>query len=169
MMQSANPGAAVYFTVDGTLPTTGSFLYSAPLMVTSNVTLTASAFASGFNNSFAATAQFAIQPLLFTGPGTVANDQFVLPLLGVSNTCYVFRLPIYLATGFQSAPMWLQPIRSLWPIPTPPVFRTDSTASYNSREPAPSLDHPPGFPPRCGGHWREFGPAVPPGRRVRLR
>ena len=90
-LQTNNGGAAVYYTLDGTLPTTGAILYAAPFLVTSNLIVTASAFASGYINSFASTAQFAIQPLLFTSPGRFVNNQFILPVLGVSNTSYALQ------------------------------------------------------------------------------
>jgi hypothetical protein len=90
-LQTNNAGAAIYYTLDGTLPTASSILYSAPFLVTSNLILTASAFAGGYINSFASAAQFAIQPLLFTSPGQFVNNQFILPVLGVSNTSYALQ------------------------------------------------------------------------------
>ena len=51
-LQSTNSGATLYYTLDGSLPTTGSFLYSAPFVLTDNATVvTASAFETNFNNS----------------------------------------------------------------------------------------------------------------------
>jgi mono/diheme cytochrome c family protein len=86
-----NGGAAIYYTLDGTLPTNGSILYTAPFLVTSNVVITASAFESGYINSFASTAQFAIQPLLFTSDGAFVGGQFTLPVLGVAETSYILQ------------------------------------------------------------------------------
>ena len=90
-LQTNNGGAAIYYTLDGTLPTNGSILYTAPFLVTSNVVITASAFESGYINSFASTAQFAIQPLLFTSDGAFVGGQFTLPVLGVAETSYILQ------------------------------------------------------------------------------
>jgi hypothetical protein len=62
------PGAAIYYTLDGTLPTQGSTLYSGPIYVASASTIRAVAFTNGFTPSVAAVA--------FYGPPAVtANVQ----------------------------------------------------------------------------------------------
>lgn len=61
-LQSTNIGAQLYYTLNGLLPTTNSFLYSAVLTVTNTVTIRAIAVESGFNNSVATKAQFTFQP-----------------------------------------------------------------------------------------------------------
>ena len=90
-LQTNNGGAAIYYTLDGTLPTNGSILYTAPFLVTSNAVITASDFESGYINSFASTAQFSIQPLRFTSDGAFVDGQFALPVLGVAETSYVLQ------------------------------------------------------------------------------
>ena len=52
------PGATIYYTVDGSTPTTSSTIYEAPFLVASNLTLNAIATASGDTNSTAATQTF---------------------------------------------------------------------------------------------------------------
>jgi hypothetical protein len=56
----ATSGAAIYYTTDGTTPTTSSSLYSGPITVASTETLRAMAVASGYSNSVVATATFTI-------------------------------------------------------------------------------------------------------------
>jgi beta-glucanase (GH16 family) len=55
-------GAAIYYTINGTTPTTGSTLYSSssPIAVSSTTTIEAIAVASGFTNSAVATGVYTI-------------------------------------------------------------------------------------------------------------
>jgi len=53
-------GAAIYYTIDGTTPTTASNLYTGPLTVSSTRTLKAMAVASGYSNSTVASGTFTI-------------------------------------------------------------------------------------------------------------
>jgi hypothetical protein len=91
-IQSTNVGAIYYYTLDSSLPTTNSFLYTAPFAVSSHVTVTASAFESGFNNSFATAAQFTIRPpIYFTTGGAFSNNVFVMQFSGVAGMSYVLQ------------------------------------------------------------------------------
>lgn len=51
MMTDATPGAAIYYTTDGTTPTTKSTLYTKPITVTSTEVISAIGVASGYLNS----------------------------------------------------------------------------------------------------------------------
>lgn len=90
-VQPPDTNAAIYYTLDGTLPTTNSLLYSAPLLVTSNVMLTANAFETNFNNSITASALFVIQPLLFTSEIFTTNQVFQMSFSGVAGDNYVLE------------------------------------------------------------------------------
>jgi uncharacterized repeat protein (TIGR03806 family) len=86
-----DPNAAIYFTLDGSLPTTSSFLYSGPVMLSSNSTVTASAFEANYNNSVAVNAIYFVRsPVQFLAP-YFSNQQFVLPISGISGKSYVLQ------------------------------------------------------------------------------
>ncbi len=57
-----NAGAAIYYTTDGTVPTTGSALYTGEVVVTATETLNAVAIAPGYSQSAAGTAAYVITP-----------------------------------------------------------------------------------------------------------
>lgn len=91
-LSSTNTGATLYYTLDGTLPTTSSFLYSGPFTLTNTATVMASAFENGFNNSVAANAAFIVgQPIYFTSAGFLNNGTFQLGFSGVPDNNYVLQ------------------------------------------------------------------------------
>jgi beta-glucanase (GH16 family) len=57
-LADATSGATIYFTTDGTAPTTASQVYQAPFLVASNLTVNAIAAASGDTNSSVASQAF---------------------------------------------------------------------------------------------------------------
>ena len=89
-VQPPDTNATLYYTLDGTLPTTNSSLYAAPIFLTNSLTLTVSAFETNFNNSAAASAAFIIQPLYFTSAG-FTNNVFQLGFSGMSGSNYVLQ------------------------------------------------------------------------------
>jgi hypothetical protein len=84
--------ATVRYTLDGSLPTTNSFLYLSPFAVTNSLMLRANAYESGSNNSVAATAVFTIlPPVFFTGPGAFTNGGFQVQLSGTTGKTYILQ------------------------------------------------------------------------------
>jgi hypothetical protein len=91
-LQSTNNNAMLYYTLDGTLPTTNSFLYSAPFTLTNDEMVTASAFEANFNNSIATSALFMVEPpIFFTSGGFLINGEFQLGFSGVTGQSYVLE------------------------------------------------------------------------------
>ncbi len=83
--------AVIYYTLDGSLPTTNSLLYAGEFNLKDNATVTASAFATGYDNSVAVNALFLVQPLAFTSEGFLANQQFQMSFAGVAGSNYVLQ------------------------------------------------------------------------------
>jgi hypothetical protein len=84
--------ATLYYTLDGSLPTTNSFRYAIPFVLTSNATVMANAFETGYNNSVAAQALFIVAPpIFFTSAGFSTNGQFQLGFSGVTSNYYVLQ------------------------------------------------------------------------------
>jgi LysM repeat protein len=79
---SGSSGAAIYYTTDGTTPTTSSPVYSAPIAMSASGTLKALAVAPGYGPSAVATATYSIAPIptapvLSPSPGTYTTAQTV--------------------------------------------------------------------------------------------
>jgi hypothetical protein len=83
--------STIYYTLDGSLPTTNSSLYSGTFNLFSNATVSANAFESGSNNSVAASAVFNVQPLYFPSAGFFTNQQYQLVFSGVTGSNYVLE------------------------------------------------------------------------------
>jgi uncharacterized repeat protein (TIGR03806 family) len=82
--------ATLYYTLDGSLPTTNSLQYSGSFNLTSNVTVTANAFEANYDNSIASSAVFFVQPLYFTSE-TFSNNVFQLGFAGAIGSNYVLQ------------------------------------------------------------------------------
>jgi beta-glucanase (GH16 family) len=82
-LTASTSGSTIYYTLDGSAPTTSSQIYSAPVLVSSNLTVNAIATASGYNQSTVATKAFTItigDPTMpvwsdeFANTGTTAGE-----------------------------------------------------------------------------------------------
>jgi beta-glucanase (GH16 family) len=106
--------ATIYYTMDGSTPTTASMVYSAPFLVSSNLTVKALAVASGYSNSTVASQSFS--PNIASGT-LVWSDEFNRPgLLSwyPSSTTWTYdtgfrccgnnELETYCAAGSTTAP-----------------------------------------------------------------
>ena len=68
-LTDSTPGVAIYYTLDGTAPTTSSTLYTAPFLVTTTANLQAIAVKSGAVNSGVASASFINTAAVGNGSG----------------------------------------------------------------------------------------------------
>ncbi|MGA3344122.1 MAG: choice-of-anchor Q domain-containing protein [Terracidiphilus sp.] len=93
---SATPSASIYYTTDGSMPTTGSSLVDGPVTVSSTETIQAFAVATGFADSTVASAAYIIPP---TFTLAVAPTALTVPG-GQSGTAMVSVTP---QNGFSSA------------------------------------------------------------------
>jgi hypothetical protein len=75
-LTDATTGAKIYYTVDGTTPTSSSTLYSAAISVSVTETIKAVAIATGYTNSSVATAAYTIAPLAATPAFSVAAGTY---------------------------------------------------------------------------------------------
>jgi hypothetical protein len=83
-LSDTTSGAVIYFTTDGTIPTTSSRVYSIPLAVTATATIKAMAVAAGLTNSSVASATYTIggtltaaTPTFSPAAGSYAGTQTV--------------------------------------------------------------------------------------------
>ena len=81
----APPGANVYYTLDGSTPTTNSLLYTGSFTLTNNATVKAIATAPSAVNSAVITASFVVvPPIYFTAEQFLTNGQFQLQFSGAT-------------------------------------------------------------------------------------
>ncbi len=90
VLTAPDTNATIYYTFDGTTPTTNSYLYSNAFNLTSNAVVSASAFRTGYVNSMTANATFFIQPVRFASQG-FSNGVFHLQFLGATGSNYVLQ------------------------------------------------------------------------------
>ncbi len=83
ILADASPGATIYYTTDGSTPTTASALYAKPVTVTSTETISALAVAPSLTNSAVVSGTYSINtpqlsaPNFSPAPGTYSNAQMV--------------------------------------------------------------------------------------------
>jgi uncharacterized repeat protein (TIGR03806 family) len=118
--------AVIYYTLDGTLPTTNSLIYSAPFVLTNTATVLANAFETGFNNSVAAGGLFTVlPPIFFTSPGVFSNGVFQMQLSATPNQNYVLQ-------GSTNLMQWV-PISTSTPSATPFYLNDPDATNFPNR------------------------------------
>src|SRR5262249_27208442 len=109
--------ATLYYTLDGSLPTTSSLLYSGPFLLTSSAQVRANAFEVGFTNSVAASAQFTVLTnLVLSGP-SYSNGAFHLHFVAPTGFTYVLQastnlfqwVPVATNVPISSSFNWVDP------------------------------------------------------------
>jgi hypothetical protein len=90
-IQPPDPNATIYYTLDGSLPTTSSLLYSGPIVLANSATVSAKAFETGFSNSVAASGLFMILPPIQFTSGEFSNGVFSVQLSATPNQPYILQ------------------------------------------------------------------------------
>ena len=125
-MQPPDTNATVYYTLDGSLPTQSSFVYSNAIVLTNTATVNANAFEAGYNNSIAASGLFTIMPsIYFTMPGAFSNGVFQMQLSGTPNQDYVLLASTNLM-------QWI-PVSTSTPSATPFNLTDPDATNYPNR------------------------------------
>lgn len=124
-LQAPDPNATLYYTLDGSLPTTNSLLYTGPFVLNSSALVSANAFETGFVNSVATTAQFTIfTNLLFSSPEFTAGQGFRAQFSAATGHTYVLEAstdlvhwaPVATNTPLSSPFSWVDPGASNFPV-----------------------------------------------------
>lgn len=69
VLSDPTPGAVVYYTTDGSIPTQASSVYLSPIVLTASTTFTARAFAPGYGASEAVVANYQVNAVFGKGTG----------------------------------------------------------------------------------------------------
>jgi Legume lectin domain/Chitobiase/beta-hexosaminidase C-terminal domain len=82
-LSTATPSASIYYTLDGTIPTTASKVYTSPITLTANTTIRAMASAANYVQSTITTATFNLStqtplPVFTPAAGTYTSQQQVV-------------------------------------------------------------------------------------------
>ncbi len=91
IIQPPDAQAAIYYTLDGSAPTTNALRYSAPFDLAHSATVKAAAFEAGSNDSVAVSATFTIQSLAFTSMGFTDGTVFRMEFSGSLDGTYVLQ------------------------------------------------------------------------------
>jgi mono/diheme cytochrome c family protein len=95
--EAATNATTLYYTLNGTLPTTNSTLYTGPILVTNSETVNINAWAPGYVNSVVGAAQYTILPgLFFLSPGGLTNGIFQMSFAGPVGSNYVLQVSVNL-------------------------------------------------------------------------
>jgi hypothetical protein len=110
----------MYYTLDGSLPTTNAILYTGPFLLTNSATVNANAWEAGYTNSVVGAAQFTILPgAFFTSPGGFTNGLFQMSFAAPLGSNYVLQVSTNLLQWF--------PLNTNTPLASPFVL-TDPNA-----------------------------------------
>jgi hypothetical protein len=92
-LQPPDTNAAIYYTLDGTLPTTNSTIYRGPFNLDGSAVVMANAFETGYINSVAVSGVFTIVPPLdnLFGAGFVAGGAFQMQFWAPAGQTYILQ------------------------------------------------------------------------------
>jgi hypothetical protein len=95
--QQPDANAVIYYTLDGSKPTTNSLLYTGPFTLLDSATVSASSFRTGYVNSVTTSALFMVEPLHFVAE-ELTNNVFRLTFSGTAGGNYVLEATTNLVT-----------------------------------------------------------------------
>ena len=162
-ISDATTGATIYYTTNGTTPTTSSSVYSAPITVSATETLKAIAVESGYTNSQAASASYTISaglpaPTFSPAAGTYTSAQSVTISDATAGTTIYYTTngttPTTSSTQYMGA-IWqtaTQTLRAI-AVETGSANSLVTTAAYTI---APVLPAPTFSPTGGGASWALF-------------
>jgi hypothetical protein len=90
-LTAADNNASIYYTLDGSAPTTNSLLYANAFNLVSNAVVTASAYRTGYVNSMSSAATFFVNQLKFTSQ-SFSNGMFQVQFMTVPGSNYVLQV-----------------------------------------------------------------------------
>ncbi len=92
-LQPPDTNAVLYYTLDGSLPTTNSTLYTGPFDLSYSAVVTANAFETDFVNSVAVSGTFTIVPTAFSilSPGFLPDGSFQMQYSAPAGQSYVLQ------------------------------------------------------------------------------
>jgi uncharacterized repeat protein (TIGR03806 family) len=83
----------MYYTLDGSLPTTNSQPYTGPILLTNSATVSANAWEPGYIDSVVGAAQYTIlRGIFFMSPGGFTNGIFQMSFAGPAGSNYVLQV-----------------------------------------------------------------------------
>jgi hypothetical protein len=127
-LQPPDANASVYYTLDGTLPTTNSILYSKPFSLNSDgtVTVMANAFEVNYTNSVAVSGSFNIvPPLASLFDGGFSDGSFQMQFWAPAGQTYILQASTDLVN-------WT-PVATNTPISTPFFWEDPDSTNYPHR------------------------------------
>ncbi|HVV72177.1 MAG TPA: chitobiase/beta-hexosaminidase C-terminal domain-containing protein, partial [Verrucomicrobiae bacterium] len=125
-LQAPDTNAAVYYTLDGSLPSTASQLYAGPFLLSSSALVRANASEAGFATSVATGAQFNVASgIVFSSSGWLTNGTFALQLSGPTGKTYVFE-------GSTNLIDWV-PVSTNVPVASPFTLTDPAAANFRYR------------------------------------
>jgi hypothetical protein len=119
-LTDGTPGATIYYTTDGSTPTTASTPYTGPIAVTQTKTVKAMAAASGMADSGVASATYTIQ------------QQVALPVLSPAGGTYISSVTVTISDPRRGRRSTTRPTAARRP-PTRPRTRDPSRSSRPAR------------------------------------
>ncbi|APW37904.1 hypothetical protein RD110_12445 [Rhodoferax koreense] len=89
-LATTTPAAVIRFTLNGTTPTTGSEVYTAPILITATTTVKAATFANGYATSAIASGTFTVRDAI----QTLANNTPITDLSGAKDSVANFKFAV---------------------------------------------------------------------------